>query len=531
MYWPWCQATIFLLCCNRTIKYRIFILFLKSIAVRRFGYRIFIFLFFGLAYTESADQPCRRGRRTGAFPMSPATPLPTLRQSLAVILPTIFLFSTMETWLFPALPLIQKAVGASPAAVNWIFTGLLLSGAVSTPIVGKLGDIHGKHAMFFWVLAITCLGVLCSATASGIVALAIGQALQGVGLSLVPLSIGIIRDSAGERGASTANGLVIGAATASTTAGLLFAGPMVEHLPYQALFWLPLVGLSACTLAAARLFLPSAQRRSGEALDWPGALLLSATILALLLAITMIATRGWRSPVVLGLAALGALLFYCWIQVERRARAPLLDLATLRRREVWSTCGVAFFIGFGSIAGYVIVPPLVQMAPAGGIGFNASVAQTGWFLLPLGVLGTVAAPLVGPLERRLGASKVLFAGCAMIVVGLLGIGMAHTEAWPIVAGMGCIGVGVGFALTQVMNFAARASGGGDAASLAAIVYLSRSFGGATGAQVAGAMLEGGLQARAADTFGAAFMLCALVTAASLMFCACLPAPALRRHPA
>jgi predicted MFS family arabinose efflux permease len=461
---------------------------------------------------------------------SPLPPLPALRQSLAVILPTIFMFSAMETWLFPALPLIQKAVGASAAEINWIFTGLLLSGAVSTPIVGKLGDVHGKHAVFCWVLAITCLGVLCSALASGIVALTIGQALQGVGLSLVPLSIGIIRDSAGRQHGSSANGLVIGAATASTAAGLLLAGPLLAYFPYQALFWLPLLGLGACALVAARLFLPSVQKRNGQALDWRGALLLSATILALLLGITQIATRGWRSPVVLGLVALSAVFCYWWIQVERRAPSPLVELATLRRREVWSTCGAAFFIGFGSIAGYVLVPPLVQMAPAVGLGFNASVTQTGWFLLPLGILGTVAAPLTGPLERRLGSSKVLLAGCAMIVLGLLAIGIAHTQAWPIVAGMACIGVGIGLALTQVMNCAAQASCGDDAGSLTAIVYLSRSFGGALGAQVAGATLEAGIQAQAVDAFTAAFMLCALVTAASLLFCACRPATALRQHP-
>lgn len=461
---------------------------------------------------------------------SPLPPLPGLRQSLAIILPTIFMFSTMETWLFPALPLIQKTVGASAAEINWIFTGLLLSGAVSTPIAGRLGDMHGKHPVFCWVLALTCLGVLCSALASGIVGLAIGQALQGFGLSLVPLSIGIIRDSAGPRKGAWANGLVIGAATASTTAGLLLAGPLLALFPFRALFWLPLLGLGCCTLAAARLFLPAARKRARQALDWRGALLLSAGILALLLGITLIATRGWRAPVVLGLVALAALFFCWWIQVERRAPSPLLELATLRRRDVWSTCGVAFFVGFGSIAGYVLVPPLVQMAPAGGIGFNATVTQTGWFLLPLGVLGTVAAPLAGPLERRIGSRNVLLAACAMIVCGLLGIGMAHADAWPIVAGMASIGVGIGLALTQVMNCAAQASSGDDVASLAAIVYLSRSFGGALGAQVAGATLEAGVQAQAPDAFTAAFMLCALVTAASLLFCACLPAPALRQHP-
>jgi MFS family permease len=458
-------------------------------------------------------------------------PLSSLQQSLALILPAIFLFSTLETWLFPALPMIQTAIGATTAEVSWVFTGLLLVGAVSTPVVGRLADVHGKHALFFWVLVLVCIGILCSALATGIVQLAIGQALQGVGLSLVPLSIGIIRENAGSHGGAIANGLVIGAATASTSAGLLFAGPMVARFPYQALFWLPLAGLVACAGFAFRLRQRQMPAYGNQALDWQGAVLLSSAILSLLLGITMIATDGWRSFAVLGCFALTSTLMAVWVGVEKRAPFPFLELSTLRRREVWSTCGAAFFLGFGSIAGYVIVPPMAQMPANGGIGFGATVAETGLFLLPLGLLGTVAAPLAAPLERWIRAGGVLFLGCAMIVLGLAAIGLCHSQVGPVVAGMACIGVGIGLALTQVMNFAARASNSSDAASLAAIVYLSRSLGGALGAQVAGTVLQAHMHLHLTDAFTNTFMLCALVSAMSLLFCACLPAKfAYARHP-
>ncbi|MGH3585917.1 MAG: MFS transporter, partial [Pseudonocardia sp.] len=137
------------------------------------------------------------------------------RVVLTVLVVTLFAYNGLETMLAPALPLVQEAVGASTPAIAWVFTGVLLAGAVATPVVGRLADTRDKRKVLLWVLVIVMLGTAVAALSTSIVVLTIGQLLQGVGLGLLPLSAGIIRDTQPPSAVKSANGLIVGSATLS----------------------------------------------------------------------------------------------------------------------------------------------------------------------------------------------------------------------------------------------------------------------------------------------------------------------------
>ena len=49
-------------------------------------------------------------------------------------------YALQQTMVVPALPELQRELGASTTWVTWVMTGFLLASAVLTPILGKLGD-------------------------------------------------------------------------------------------------------------------------------------------------------------------------------------------------------------------------------------------------------------------------------------------------------------------------------------------------------------------------------------------------------
>jgi predicted MFS family arabinose efflux permease len=90
----------------------------------------------------STTTPVSRGRRAPAV------------ATLFALTAGLFAYSTLETMLSPALPMIQKAIGASTPAIAWVFTGLLLAGAVSTPVIGRLADVRDKRPVLLGVLVV-----------------------------------------------------------------------------------------------------------------------------------------------------------------------------------------------------------------------------------------------------------------------------------------------------------------------------------------------------------------------------------------
>ena len=62
-------------------------------------------------------------------------------------------FALMQTLVVPALPFFQREFETSPEWTTWLVTSFLVSSSVLTPIIGKLGDAHGKKRMLVISLA------------------------------------------------------------------------------------------------------------------------------------------------------------------------------------------------------------------------------------------------------------------------------------------------------------------------------------------------------------------------------------------
>src|SRR3954471_16605099 len=205
-------------------------------------------------------------------------------QILAVLVLAAISFSLAQTLVIPALPALARDTHASPAAASWVLTAFLLSAAVATPIVGKLGDLFGKGRVLTGVMLGFALGSVVCALAHSIGLIIAGRAIQGVAGGVFPLSFGVIRDTFPRGKVVAGIGMLSASFGIGGGIGLPLAGIVVDNLDISWLFWISLVSLPVA-LAVARLVPPSPPVARAR-VDWLGALVLSLALVAILLAVT-----------------------------------------------------------------------------------------------------------------------------------------------------------------------------------------------------------------------------------------------------
>ena len=76
---------------------------------------------------------------------------PTL--TLGVLSLSALAYILLQSMVLPALPEIGKALNTSQSTVAWVLTAYLISASVATPVLGRLGDMHGKKRVLLFVLA------------------------------------------------------------------------------------------------------------------------------------------------------------------------------------------------------------------------------------------------------------------------------------------------------------------------------------------------------------------------------------------
>ena len=189
--------------------------------------------------------------------------------TLAVLALSGLAFSLLQSLVAPALPAIQHELNASESGVTWILTAYLLSASVATPLIGRLGDIHGKERVLFWVLVALGAGTLLSALATTLPVLIAGRVIQGVGGGVFPLAFGIIRDEFPRRARRRKHRPDLGDPRDRRRRGLVLTGPSSTTSPTTGSSGFP---SSRSSIADRRdaLFVPESPIKSPARIDWPG---------------------------------------------------------------------------------------------------------------------------------------------------------------------------------------------------------------------------------------------------------------------
>ncbi|WP_067835186.1 MFS transporter [Nocardia lijiangensis] len=425
---------------------------------------------------------------------------------------------TLQSVVDPALPLLQRELGITPAEGALVTNTLLITGAVVAPIAGKLGDRYGGKRVLVRLMAVVSAGGLLAGLAPNLPVLLLGQVFQGAMVGALPLSYILVRKYLPAGETQVAIGLVTALFTAGGMVGTSIAGPLAEGLSRHWMFALPTLAIIATTLIVTRLMPHDPPIQPDSGIDWPGVSLLSGTLLALMLGIRLVTSGGLPLLAVGAITVLVAALAAGWVAVERRTASPMVDLRMLARPAMWSSCVLTFFMtaGFGMVM--FLVPQLFAVS-ADGYGFGASTTDIGLFLMPGALAGAVSGALGGIAVRRFGPRAVVIACAVVTVVTVITLASLHTAEWQLVIAKVLTAFAAGVGSTALLASTATTVETRDTGIATSLLVVTRVIGAALGIQVAGAILAAGTDPMsgqpAESAFVTGFVIAGLVAALSL----------------
>jgi EmrB/QacA subfamily drug resistance transporter len=391
-------------------------------------------------------------------------------------------YAVLSSAVVPALPTIQHALHTSETGVTWLLTGYLLAASVGTSILGRLGDMYGKEKLLLWTLVILAFGTLLAALSTSIGVMIVARAIQGVSGGIFPLAFGIVRDEFPREKVAGSIGFLSSILGVGGGVGIVMSGVIVKQLDYHWLYWFPLVAVVLAAVFTWR-FVPESPVRVPGKINWVAAALMSTGISAILLAISETITWGWGSPKTLGLLAVGFVLCGLWVLREVRSAEPLIDMAMMRLRGVWTTNAAAFLLGAGMYASFIVFPQFAQLPKSTGFGFGASTLVSGLYLLPSTVGMVILGTTAGRISARFGSKAALIGGAAFTTAAFAMLTAAHGHPYDLLIAAGLLGVGMGLAFAALGNLIVQAVPAHQTGVATGMNTVMRTLGGALGGQL------------------------------------------------
>jgi EmrB/QacA subfamily drug resistance transporter len=432
-----------------------------------------------------ADLRARLGRKPPGYRL-------TIGRVLAIygaIMLALLLAALDQTIVATALPRIVTDLGGL-TSYSWVITAYVLAMAITVPLYGKLGDIHGRRLLYIVAISIFLVGSALCGLAQSMGQLVAFRAVQGMGagglFALAHATIGVIvppRDRGryqGLLGSTFAAGSIIGPA---------LGGLIVDNTTWRWVFYVNLP-VGAIALAVIAIAIPKRTQRREHSLDLLGATLLAAGTSAFLLGLVWGGQEHpWGSAQVLGAFAIAAVALTAFALVERRAPEPILPFEFLRRPIVAAGVAAIGLSAMAMVGTIAFVPLFVQ----GVIGTSAT--SSGVVLTPFMFGAVIASAISGQWITKSGRYR------ANALVGpiVLGIGLfllsrmdtsttnAEAAAYMVIAGVG-LGLMMQVFVIAVQNqVTLRAMG-----SATALTQFARSIGATVGVTAMGVIVNNGL---------------------------------------
>ncbi|WP_084525676.1 MFS transporter [Nocardia vaccinii] len=412
----------------------------------------------------------------------------------AVLLLGIAAYAMLQSMVVPVFSLLIPALHTTQNTATWLMTGYLLSASVATPILGRIGDKVGKERMLVVTLVGLTVGSLIAALTESVTVMIVARVIQGLGGGVIPLAFGIIRDEFPIAKLNGAVGVASSLIAVGSGIGLVLAGPIVDHLNYHWLFWIPMI-MTAVAAVAAVLFVPESPVRSPGRINWGAAILLSAWLVALLLAVSKGPSWGWGSGITLSLFALAVICAAAWVVVEIRSETPLIDMTTMRIPAVWTTNIVAVLTGAAMYAMMTFLPQLLQTPKSvAGYGLSASITESGLYLLPMSAAMFVIGLAIGPLAARLGSKAIVLLGTIITAPAFFLLALGHDQSWEIYLAAALLGIGIGMAFSSMPAIIVAAVPPAQTGAATGMNANVRTVGGAIGSAISSVILTSGAHA-------------------------------------
>ena len=369
--------------------------------------------------------------------------------------------------------------------LSWVVVAYLLASTVSTPLWGKLGDLHGRKIYFQAAIIIFLVGSMLCGIANSMITLILFRALQGLGGGgLMVGAQAIVADIVPPRDRGRYSGFFGAVFGAAIVIGPLLGGFIVEYWSWRWIFFVNVpVGIVALVVTAAAL--PGAGERRQHVIDYAGIVTLTLAASGLILFTSLGGTSfAWSSANSLGLLVGGLAFTAVFVVIERRSAEPIIAPHLFANRVFSSASAIGFVVGFAMYGAMTFLPVYFQDVR------GASPTNSGLRLLPM-MVGLFAASIItGQLVARGWKYRPFpILGTAIMTIGLgffgtIGVATSNTR---IALYMFILGVGIGLVMQILVTAVQNAVDPSDIGAATAGANFFRSIGGSFGTAVLGAL--------------------------------------------
>jgi len=442
--------------------------------------------------------------------------------TLAILGSTILITMYGETMLLPAIGKIIKDFEISYGTSSWILTAYLISGAVMTPIAGKLSDIYGKKKMVLIIFMIYILGISLGGFSTNIYVLLAARVIQGVGISMFPIAFGIIRDQFPVQKLAISVGIFSSMFAAGSVVGIAIGGSIIKNFGWQSTFFTTMP-IAIVLWIIIRKFVQNnggskaEEERNGGAefsqnmdtvskikntseaqkiannkkhdIDLKGTITLAIMITSFLLTLTYFANTNndintdlidpsYTFIALVSLAALTIGSSILFIVIERKEPIPLIPLKLITNKILLPTNIILLIFGITMFMVYQTIPILVTSPLP--LGFGGDAITSANIQLPFMIVFLVFAPSSGFIVSKIGNFIPVVVGSIITTIGFFILFVFHsTESMisinlvMISAGLSLINVG---AFNIVLQYTPHKYSGVSVGISVVIVLIGSSIG-------------------------------------------------------
>ena len=348
----------------------------------------------------------------------------------------------VEGMLTPSLPSIAEGFNITVDQVSLVLSTYLITGVALSPIVGKLADIYGKKKMMSIVMLIYASAVAVTGFSPNFTFMVASRAVQGIGLTIMPLGMSLIREEFPKDMVPKAQALISGMFGAGFAISLPLGSLISDKFGWRWTYHsaIPFIFLLA-VLTIVKVH-ESKYRRPDVKVDYIGALALGTPLALVVLALSEGSSWGWTSPLFLGMMIVGLFLFAPMFLYEshyhKNGGEAIFDMKLLSERNVLisnitlTVAGLGMYLSMQALS-YKFETP----AP---FGFGLSILGTGLSMVAFAGGMIAFAIVTGKVISRIGIKPLAIVGSLITGLGFLLLatspGYVMTLAFEFIIGSG-----------------------------------------------------------------------------------------------
>jgi EmrB/QacA subfamily drug resistance transporter len=359
--------------------------------------------------------------------------------TLTAVLVGTFMLLLDLTIIVVALPEIERSLHANFGDVQWVVDAYALTLGSTLLTTGVLSDRYGRRRLFSIGLVIFVLGSLLCGVAQDPLMLIISRSAQGIGgAAMFSTSLALLAQSFSGRDRGVAFGAWGAVAGGAVACGPILGGLITSGWNWRGIF-LVNVPIGVVALAITLWRVDESRQENPPRPDWPGFVLLTGGLVALVFGLIRAGETSWSSATVIGCIAGGAVLLVGFLITEATVAHPIFDLGLFRTPTFVGGAIAAFTMNASLFAMFVYLVLYLQDI----LGYSA--LQTGLRLLLITGPTLVVAVVAGRISSAVPVRLLIAPGLGLVAIGLWAMsGLNATTSWTaLIPGFLIAGFGTG----------------------------------------------------------------------------------------